>query len=90
MKIEIGCTCLRTDFLDLQVDLERNIYEPYSKPNHNIRYIDAHSNHPPIVKKNLPSMIAKRVSNLSCSKEVFDKHEEKYINALKESGFMNF
>ena len=61
MKIEIGCTCMRTDFLDLQIDLERNVYEPYSKPNHNIRYIDANSNHPPIVKKNLPSMIVKRI-----------------------------
>ena len=90
MKIEIGCTCMRTDFLDLQIDLERNVYEPYSKPNHNIRYIDASSNRPPIVKKNLPSMIVKRISNLSCSKEVFDKHKEKYINALKESGFINF
>ena len=35
-------------------------------------------------------MIVKRISNLSCSKEVFDKHKEKYINALKESGFINF
>ena len=90
MKIEIGNTCMRTDFLDLEIDLEKSTYEPFCKPNHDIKYIDANSNHPPVVKRNLPGMIEKRISNLSCSKEVFDKHKSKYINALKESGFKNF
>ena len=50
-------------------------------------YIDSRSNHPPVVKKNLPKMIGKRILDLSSTKEIFDKEKPIYQEALKNAGF---
>ena len=73
MCIEIGNTCVRTDYLDIIIDLENDTYEPFTKENSTIQYIDKGSNHPPVVLRNLLKMIEKRISNLSCSKIVIQK-----------------
>ena len=45
------------------------------------------SNHPPIVAKNLPKGIEKRVSMRCCDEETFNRHKGLYEDALKESGY---
>ena len=52
-------------------------------------YIDAFSNHPPKSIKQLPKMtkiISKKILDLSCTKEKFDKVKSVYESALKDSG----
>ena len=87
LAIEMGNTSTKTEFLDIMLDLGKQTYEPYNKPNHKIKYIDSRSNHPAIIKKNLPKMIEKRISLLSSNESIFDKHKSVYEKALKEAGF---
>ena len=76
-----------TDFLDVTLNLEDGSHRPYRKDNKIPVYIDSRSNHPPIVKKNLPKMIGKRILDLSSSKEIFDSEKSIYQEALKNAGF---
>ena len=69
------------------IRLSNNLYKPYRKPNNKPIYINKQSNHPPNVLKQLPKSIAKRISNTSSSKDIFDKSISIYQNALYESGF---
>ena len=39
----------RTDFLDIILDLKKNSYEPYTKPNQEILYVNRLSNHPKVI-----------------------------------------
>ena len=86
-KITIDVGAIRTNFLDITLDLNSDIYQPYRKPNSEILYINAKSNHPAHIKKSIPSMITKRLCSLSKTKEEFDKCKPDYENALMRSGF---
>ena len=70
-------------------DLDKNIYKPYRKPNNSPIYINKNSNHPPNILKQLPKLIAKRISETLSSEEIFNKSIKIYRKALKESGFTN-
>ena len=54
--------------------------------NNTPRYINAFSNHPPTIIKQLSKMINKRISDISCNKEEFDKVKSVSESALKDSG----
>ena len=41
---------------------------------------------PPTIIKQLPKMINKKISDLSCNKEEFDKVKSVYESTLKDSG----
>ena len=84
-EITIEAGNIRTDFLDVTLDLYNDSYRPYHKPNTNINYIDAGSNHPWHIKKTLPQMIEKRLITLSKDQKVFDDAKAIYENALKKS-----
>ena len=45
------------------------------------------SNHPYLIKREIPSMIQKRLSSLSKTEEKFKKIKMPYESALKNSGF---
>ena len=77
----------KTDFLDVVMDLTTGSYWPYRKPNDTPLYINAQSNHPPQVIKNLPKMINKRLSSISCNQERFDQAKPAYQEALQKSGY---
>ena len=89
LSITIEINLLATDFLDVTLDLFNNKYYPYRKPNNNQLYINAKSNHPEPIIKELPMMIARRLSDLSCSQDEFNKAKGPYKAALKESGLAN-
>ena len=77
----------RISYLDVVMDLNENIFEPYIKPNTNIRYINTGSNHPQSIIRELPKMIAKRLSSISSNKNIFDNYKLRYEEALKKSGY---
>ena len=60
---------LQTDFLDVTFDLPSGKNWPYSKPNNEPLYVNAKSNHPPVVIKHLPMNITERLSSISCNKD---------------------
>ena len=62
-------------FLDTTLDMINNLYKPYRKENSEVRYINNKSNHPKIIKKNLPAMIERRTNRLS-------KNEKKFNNSV--------
>ena len=68
------------------MDLEKEEYGPFSKPNDTPIYVDASSNHPPKVIENIPMGINRRLSTISATKEIFDKAAPVYQAALKKSG----
>ena len=68
------------------ISLEKNEYRPFRKPNDFPVYIDAKSNHPPAIIKQIPSMINQRLSNLSSNQKIFDEEKSLYVMALKNSG----
>ena len=84
---ESECNLQITDFLDVTFDLRTDKYYPYRKDNNQLLYINKQSNHPPTIIKQIPSMVSRRISDISFNKEYFDKAAPAYNNALKFSGF---
>ena len=87
LNITVECNLRITDFLDVTFDLQTGKYYRYRKVNSELLYIHKQSNQPPSITKQIPAMISKRISNISCDKESFDKAAPDYNNALKNSGF---
>ena len=80
--------CSRTaDFPDISLDISTGTYRPLNKPNKVIRHISIYSNHPHSILQNLPSMIEKRISDLSSNRKIFKESKEIYEKALNASGF---
>ena len=73
--------------MDVTFDLRTDKYYPYRKDNNQLLYINKQSNHPPTIIKQISSMVSRRISDLSCNKEYFDKAAPAYNNALKFSSF---
>ena len=77
---------MKTYFLDVTFNLATKKYFPFRKAINTPLYINAFSNSQPIIIKQLPKVINKRISDLSCNKEEFDKVKPFYESALKDSG----
>ena len=87
LSITIDTSLDKTDFLDVTFNLKTGKYFQFRKPNNNPLYINYKSNQPPPIIKELPKMINKRIYDLSCHEEEFNKTKPLYENALKESGY---
>ena len=87
LNITIETNLAETDFLDVTLNLVTGKYLPYRKPNSDPLYINVKSNHPPTIIKDLPKMINKRLSDLSCNEDEFKRAKPLYENALKESRY---
>ena len=63
----------------------------YRKANNTPQYINAFSNHPLTIIKQLPKVIDKKISDLSCNKKEFDKVKSIYESVLstKDSGYFS-
>ena len=86
LNITIKTNLTSVDFLDVRLNLKDGTYEPCSKPNSNPLYIHKNSNHPPSIIRDILKSISKRLSDISCNQEVFEKVVPLYENAL-ERGF---
>ena len=70
--------------MDATFDLKSGAYYPYRKQINKILYIDKPSNHPPSIVKQITSMINKRVSDISCDSDHFNKAAPDYNTVLKK------
>ena len=75
------------NFLDVTLDLTKETYRPYRKPNDHPLYVHVDSNHPPSVIKQIPLGINKRLASISSNNDVFARSVPEYQKALKESGY---
>ena len=87
LKITIDTNLSVVEFLDVAFDLPRNRYYPHRKPNDPPLYINASSNHPKNIIKQVPEMINDRISNLSCNAREFNRVKDIYQTALNASDF---
>ena len=78
------------DFLDLNFNLDTGCYSPYRKPLSKPIFIHCDSNHPNVIKKEIPKMVANRISNNSSNEKIFENAKKPYIQALKNSGHKDF
>ena len=85
ITIDIGATTC--NFLDTTLNLTDDEYKPYRKENSDVKYINNKSNHPLIIKKNLPELIETRINRLSKSEKIFKNSVPTYQNALNDSNF---
>ena len=84
LSITIDTNLIETDFLDVSFNLKMDKCFPYRKPKNTTLYIRSKSNHPPSITKQLPSMTNRRISNLSCNENEFNKAKPLYESALYE------
>ena len=87
LKITTDVNIKSTDFLDTMFNLETGSFKPYRKSSNNPLYIHKQSNHPPHIKTELPKMVARRISDLSSTKEIFSSESAAYNTALKTAGY---
>ena len=85
ITIEVGLT--RVNFLDVVMDLENENYKPYRKPGDKPLYVNSWSNHPPLVLRNIPLGINKRLCEISSNKEVFLEAIPPYQAELERCGY---
>lgn len=87
LGVKIEGNLERTDFLDVIFDLKKGTIQPFRKDLQTPMYINVHSNHPPRVIKELPNMIASRISKLSSTKQIFDSEIPVYQTAINNAGY---
>ena len=75
------------DFLDVHFNLNDETYEPYRKANNDPVYINKHSNHAPNIINEVLNAVSKRLTSISCNKNVFERNIGIYNTALKNSSF---
>ena len=85
LKIIIEANKKVVDFLDVELDLYRDQYKPFLKPNNTLLYVNSQSNHPPSIIKNIPLSVNKRLCELSSSEEIFTQAAKPYQEALEKS-----
>ena len=64
---------MNINFLDVTFNLNNSTYRPFTKPNTTLQYVHRESKHPPIITKNIPAGINRRLSSLSSDKASFDQ-----------------
>ena len=87
LSITVNTNLIKTDFLDVTFDMTKNVYYPYNKPENSPQYVHSLSNHPPSIIRQIPSMIGKRISDISSGEEQFVKAAPFYQRALHSSGY---
>ena len=87
LTITIYTNLIETDILDVTFNLATGKFFPFRKPNNALIYVNVKSKHPLTVIKDLPNMISKRLSALSCNEDEFGKARLLYGNSLQKNGY---
>ena len=90
LNITIQTNLKTVNYLDVTFNLNNGTYCPYRKPNNQPLYINAKSNHPPNIIKQLLDSFSRRISDNSCNEDEFNKAMTEYETALKSSGHKIF
>ena len=75
------------NYLDLNLNIKQHSYYPYRKPNNKINYVNANSNHPPAILKQIPKMVENRLTKNSSNSSLFNSIKKEYNDALKINGY---
>ena len=70
LEIVIECNKKIVDYLDIKLNLNDGTFQPYQKPDNKLQYINAQSNHPHSVIKQIPKTIEKRLSDHSSNQHL--------------------
>ena len=62
LKITSTANLSQVQFLDITLDLKKEVFKPYIKPGDKPIYVHSKSNHPPSIIKNIPLAINNRIS----------------------------
>ena len=87
LEITISTGLKSVDFLDVTFNLTTETYQPYTKPNNELLYVNKQSNHPPTVLSQIPNSVNERLNNISSNETVFNDAKGKYERALEQSGY---
>ena len=87
LQITIEANKKVVNFLDVTLDLNKQSYGPFIKPNNKPLYVHRKSNHPPLILKNIPLAVNRRLNEISSSKESFDEAVPAFQEALRNSGY---
>ena len=86
-SIDIVTNLVKVNFLDVTFNLRNWSYQPYKKPNDELKHINVLSNHPPQILKQLTTAISDRISKNSSSELIFNESKHQHEDALRKSGF---
>ena len=87
LKVTTKCNFVQTDFLDITFNLKSKKYWSFREPNNQPLYIHSQSNHPPVIKKQLPSMLSNLLPQLSCNQEEFATAIPEHEAAMRKSEY---
>ena len=87
LRITIDINHKIVNVLDVNFNLETELFKPFMKPNNDLLYVHRKSNHPPSVTKNIPAGVNKRLSSISANEGVFKNAIPPDQNALRNSGY---
>lgn len=89
LRVTIDVNLKSVNFLDVTFNLSTGRFMPYRKPNDTPLYVNARSNHPPSIIKQIPTAISKRISSISSDEDAFNTAAPMYNNALSASGYLS-
>ena len=87
LKITVTANIHSVNFLDVNLDLSKEEFRAYMKPNDNPTYVNNLSNHPKSILKNIPLAVNERLNRISSNINVFDAATPPYQEALRKSGY---
>ena len=86
--MHIKCNLKIVDYLDTSFDLNSGIFKPFNKSNNKPLYINASSNHPPSLLRQIRKSVSKRITANSCNEEdIFCKSAPFYNSILQDCEF---
>ena len=85
--MDVKCNLKIVDYLDISFDLNTSIYKPFNKPNNKPLYINASSNHPTSVLKQIPKSVSAKITVNSCNEDIFCKSAPFYDSISQDCGF---
>ena len=87
LEITVEANKKIVQYLDVELNLSDESFKPFIKPNDIPLYVNANSNHPKAIKKNIPEAVNRRLSALSSSEEMFKSSAPVYQTALDDAGY---
>ena len=87
LDITIQSGMVKVHFLDVTLDIEKEIFKPYRKPGDKPLYVNSLSKHPPMVLSNIPLGINKRLCGISSNEEAFLEAIPPYQTELQNCGY---
>ena len=73
--------------MDITFNLRNRSYQPYKKPNDELKYISVLSNHPPQILKQLTTTISDRLSRDPSNELIFNESKHQYKDPLRKRCF---